>query len=106
MVSGPKANASQAATALAAAGLTLESTTQEHGLTSLANGEDIREAQAFITVSGEDVNAARQAVEPLGWCLRLHYPTPEPAAPGPDEQMAAELAALKAEIAILKAKVG
>lgn len=104
VLSGPKVSTNQACTALVAAGLSVETADHDHGLPEHASGEDIREPQAFVTVQGDDVDHAHQVVRSLGWCLRLHFPTPEPPPPSAEEQLREELAKLRAEVEALKAR--
>lgn len=105
VLSGPKVSTSQACTALVAAGINVQATERDHGLPPCADGEDIREAQSFITAEGDDIDRAHQVVSSLGWGLRMHYPTPEPVPPSAEAVLAQELAELKAEVAALKARM-
>jgi hypothetical protein len=102
VVSGPKATVSQAKTALAGSGFDVQATPHDHGLPATVTGEEIPEAQGFIAILGSDIDAAHEAVRPLGWALRAHWETPEPKAdPGAD--LARTLAAMQAQIDALKA---
>lgn len=103
ILSGPKSAATQARNALAAAGLDVQQTEHDHGLPATATGKDIRQAQAFITVHGDDIDKAHETVAPLGWRLRMHFETTEPAPPSVEQLLADRLAALEAELAKLKA---
>ena len=102
VLSGPKASLTQARNALAASGHAVQDTAHHHGLPQTVTGEDIREAQAFITVHGDDINAPAETVRSLGWVLRMHHETPGPVPPSPEQQLANRLAALEAELAELK----
>lgn len=76
VLSGPKSTASQARTALAGSGFQPDASDHDHGLPATVTGAKVRQAQAFVTVQGDDVNAAHSAVSPLGWVLRAHWETP------------------------------
>jgi hypothetical protein len=106
VLSGPKASVNQARTALATAGVgDVQSVDHDHGLPPQASGDEIREAQGFITLMGEDIDAATRVASALGWRLRLHFPTPEPPQPTEAEQLHADVADLKAQVADLKARL-
>jgi len=106
VLSGPKASVNQARTSLASAGVgDVMSVDHDHGLPPLASGEEIREAQGFITLLGEDIDAASRAVAGLGWRLRLHFPTPEPPPPNEMDLLREDVANLKAQMADLKARL-
>lgn len=103
ILSGPKSSASQARNALVASGLDVQGTEHDHGLPATASGKTLRQAQAFITVHGDDINAAADAAASLGWVLRMHFETPEPGPPSMEQQLADRLASLESDIADLKA---
>jgi hypothetical protein len=103
VLSGPKAAEPQARTALAAARFDVQPQTHDHGLAANDKG---RQAITFITAHGENIDKAADAVRQLGWTLRMHYATPEPAVPNAEQRLADELAELRRELAELKAKVG
>jgi hypothetical protein len=63
--------------------------------------------QGFVIVhlaDADELNAAVAAVEPHGWALRVHYPEPPKPEPSPEQQIAATLAEMRAEIDALKAR--
>jgi hypothetical protein len=75
-LSGRSDAASQAETALSREGFTVIDD-YRHGLPPMATGVEPTEPQAFVTVCGEDINAAHDAVKDYGWVLRSHHKTAE-----------------------------
>lgn len=64
--------------------------------------------QGFVTVSvadADELNRAVAAVEKHGWVLRVHYEEPPAPEPSPEQQIAATLDEMRAEIAALKARL-
>jgi len=106
ILSGPKSSEQQARTALASAGHAVQATAHDHGLAETVTGKKIRQAVAFLTVEGEDIDAVAATVQPLGYALRMHHKTPEPQPPSVEAQLASTIADMQREIAELKAKVG
>ena len=102
VLSGPKVSEQQARNALVSAGFDVHATDHAHGMSPLSDGQ---QAEAFVTITGDDVNNAAEAVRSLGWALRMHFDTPEQPGPSLGEQIATEFAAVRAELAELKAKV-
>ena len=104
-LSGPKAAESQARTALGSRGFKVLDTVRDHGLPPFATeGEATSEPQSFIQCEGDDINAANDAVSPLGWRLRMHHNPPQVLPPDPDQETAATLAEMRRELDELKAK--
>lgn len=103
ILSGPKSSASQARNALVASGLDVQGTEHDHGLPATASGKTLRQAQAFITVHGDDINAAADAAASLGWVLRMHFETPELAPPSTEQLLVARLDDMERQIAEMRA---
>jgi hypothetical protein len=101
VVSGPKASEPQARTALASQGYVVQKTVHDHGFPP---GE---EPEAFVTVECDEdqLDAVAKCAQTLGYRLRLHHDTPEPAPPSEAQVLAATLADMRREIDELRAKV-
>ena len=94
LVSGPKATVAQARNVLGVAGFRVLDTDRDHGYPATVTGKKIREAQAFVTVEGDDVDRAHEVVTPLHWRLRAHWETP----PIPEPSLESKFAALQAQV--------
>lgn len=106
ILSGPKFCENQARNALAARGYQAAPPSPfNHGLPDMATGDDPVQPQSFVTVYGDDVDAANAAVVSLGWGLRMHYDTPPDAEPSIDLQVASAVADLQRQIDELRAVV-
>lgn len=107
VLSGPKAVEQQARRTLAALGFAVEPAApgHGHGLPENEHGDQEQEPHSFIHVLGDDVDRAHQAVQAIGWRLRMHYETPEPAPPSWEEVLARDVADLKRELRELKERL-
>jgi hypothetical protein len=106
VLSGPKSAEQQARTALASAGYRVDPKSHDHGLPEHPiEGRKVRQAVAFLTVQGEDINAVADAVASLKYVLRQHYHTPEPVEPDPMERLLREVTSLRSEVDELKVRV-
>ena len=98
LLSGPKSSVPQARNALAASGFQSPETGHDHGM-------PVEAGEGFLHVLGDDLDAAVEVVQPLGFRLRLHHATPPAAKPSAEQLIAEELARLRAEIDDLKGRV-
>ena len=80
ILSGPGAFESQARRALDEAGLSAHEVTVSHGLPDKTDGSS-DPTVGFISLEGDDIDAANAAVSSLGWGLRAHYHAPTLTAP-------------------------
>jgi hypothetical protein len=103
VVSGPKSSESQVRTALASQGFQVLKTVHDHRFPPDESGQP----EAFVTVLADEdqLDAVAACAQTLGYRLRLHHETPEPAPPSAAMQLAATLADMQREIDELKAKV-
>ena len=108
ILSGPKSAVSQARTALGGAGLAAMDTPTGHGLPDRADGQEVKQAVAFLTVRGDasTVDRAHRAVATVGWTLRAHYHTPPEPEPSQMDRVLAEMLEMRAEIDALKGAEG
>ena len=107
VLSGPKSSDQQARTALAGAGYNVDSRDHDHGLTELADGTSSDgQAVAFVTVTADHPDGPAAVVQPLGWVLRMHHPTPEPELVSDASGLLARLDEMQREINALKGQVG
>jgi hypothetical protein len=105
-LSGPADSRAAAEVALEDAGLALLPSDHHALMDWRSKFPDTPDDVAWITVLGKDVNAAVRAVEPCGWALRVHSPTPVPPKPSDAQVLTATIAEMRADIDALKAKVG
>jgi hypothetical protein len=98
-LSGPRTSEQQARNALVAEQFDMSPPDHDYGLPAVSD----QQAEAFITVIGDDVDKAWDAVRALGWQLRIHHETPEPARPGPEQQLADTFAEYGRRLAALEA---
>lgn len=104
VVSGPAESRAHAEVALEDAGLPL--LPKDHHALMDWRSKFPHDDDAFVTVVGKHPDQAVGALEGLeGWRLRVHYPTPEKPEPSPEQQFAATVADMKAEIEALKARL-
>ena len=66
VLSGPAGVITQVKSALRSAGIVAQDTESDFGLQA-------PKTHGFVTVIGDDINAAHSAVEPLGWRLNAHW---------------------------------
>ena len=100
-LSGPKASEQQARNALVAERFDVHAKGHDYGLPALSEGQ----AEAFVNVTGDDVDKAQACVSALGWRLRLHHETPDPEKPGPFKVIEERITYYDSEIANLKARL-
>jgi hypothetical protein len=114
VLSGPRSSETQARNALVAAGHDVQESVHDHGLPEdpidsehRPKGYKVpRQAVAFLTVHGEDVDAVVDSVQGLHYRLRMHHPIPEPAPPDPTVELTRRMDAMQAEINSLRAERG
>lgn len=107
VLSGPRSSETQARNALVAAGYDVQDTVHDHGLPEdpvdpehrPKGYKTPRQAVAFLTVHGEDIDGPVEAVRGLHYQLRLHHPgIAVPLKPDPAVELLTRVAALEAEV--------
>lgn len=104
VLSGPKSAEPQARTALAAAGFAVDASGHDHGLPDHpVEGKKLRQVVSFLTVEADDVDAVASSAKSVKYVVRMHHERIEPAPASTEQYLLQELAALRAEVAELRA---